>query len=343
MTQMIVRPPQFYADPLGNPAEGWLVYVGKPNTDPKQPANRLAITDGVGGVPVSNPYMVTGGQGRNANGELITPVIDQQEYSMRFESPGGGASWEILRFIGDGLSSGGGGTGGIPDLTLNNLDLAKGTDLSTYNFVFVKAETSGWEGTATGADVSSFYYRDGTTGTPSTGDNTLFYDSAGNGWQLAKSVQEQANEADIQTNSASIASIQSERDSSTAASLNYTAPSDGLYEVTLMCRGVNQTNSGGEISLDYAINSGSPSGLLNGLQSGEGWGVGLVEPFTVMSELSSSGVELLICNAGSGAAPMGYSGTAYLAMTTGDEVTFTHTSSGAAAILNSYTSIRKSN
>ncbi|MCP4282267.1 MAG: hypothetical protein GY776_20000, partial [Alteromonas sp.] len=106
MTQMIVRPPQFYADPLGNPAEGWLVYVGKPNKDPKQPANQLPITDGVGGPSVSNPYTVTNGQARNANGELIIPVIEQQEYSMRFESPAGGQFWEVPRFIGDGLSSG---------------------------------------------------------------------------------------------------------------------------------------------------------------------------------------------------------------------------------------------
>ncbi|MCP4001456.1 MAG: hypothetical protein GY727_11160, partial [Gammaproteobacteria bacterium] len=312
----------------------------KPNTDPKQPANQFPITDGVGGAPVSNPYTVTDGQARNANGELIIPVIEQQEYSMRFESPAGGQFWEVPRFIGDGLSSGGGGTGGIPDLTLNNLDLAKGTDLSAYNFVFIKAESSGWEGTATGADVSSFYYRDGTTGTPSTGDNTLFYDSAGNGWQLSKSVQEQANESAIV---ALDQIILSERDSSAGASLNYTAPSDGTYEVYLMCRGIVQAAVSGEVSLDYSIDSGSPTGLLTGFQSNQGWGAGGVEPFSKNRVLSASSNEILKSEGAGGGAPLGYSGNAYLIMSEGDEITFTHTASGSAALLNTYTSIRKSN
>jgi len=190
MSKMIVRPPQFWANPFGNPAEDYNVYVGVPNYDPRQEQYQLAITDGVGGPIVSNPFKVNKGLAKNANGELITPVINQQEYSLFFESPSGGGI-EIAKFIGDGLSSNGGGSGGgIPDLTINNLDQALQTDLSTYNFVFIKSENSGWEGSANGPSIVSFYYRDGTTGAASSGDENKFFDLSGNGWSLAKSVIE---------------------------------------------------------------------------------------------------------------------------------------------------------
>ena len=93
---------------------------------------------------MSNPFKVTNGLARNANGEQITPVIDQQEYSLRFESEAGGAFYEIPRFIGDALGASGGGSGGIPDTTLDNLTLALNTDLSSFNFVFIKAQNPGW-------------------------------------------------------------------------------------------------------------------------------------------------------------------------------------------------------
>ena len=197
MSKMIVRPPQFWANPFGNPAEDYNVYVGVPNYDPRQEQYQLAITDGVGGPIVSNPFKVNKGLAKNANGELITPVINQQEYSLFFESPSGGGI-EIAKFIGDGLSSNGGGSGGgIPDLTINNLDQALQTDLSAYNFVFIKSENSGWEGTANGPSIVSFYYRDGTTGAESSGDDNKFFDLSGNGWSLAKTVGEKNLEARI--------------------------------------------------------------------------------------------------------------------------------------------------
>ena len=194
---MIVRPPQFWANPFGNPAEDYNVYVGAPNYDPRQEQYQLDITDGVDGPIVSNPFKVNKGLAKNANGELITPVINQQEYSLFFESPSGGGI-EIAKFIGDGLSSNGGGSGGgIPDLTINNLDQALQTDLSAYNFVFIKSENSGWEGTANGPSIVSFYYRDGTTGAESSGDDNKFFDLSGNGWSLAKTVGEKNLEARI--------------------------------------------------------------------------------------------------------------------------------------------------
>ena len=197
MSKMIVRPPQFWANPFGNPAEDYNVYVGAPNYDPRQEQYQLDITDGVDGPIVSNPFKVNKGLAKNANGELITPVINQQEYSLFFESPSGGGI-EIAKFIGDGLSSNGGGSGGgIPDLTINNLDQALQTDLSAYNFVFIKSENSGWEGTANGPSIVSFYYRDGTTGAESSGDDNKFFDLSGNGWSLAKTVGEKNLEARI--------------------------------------------------------------------------------------------------------------------------------------------------
>jgi len=196
MSKMIVRPPQFWANPWGNPAEDYDVYVGLPNQEPTQEQYQLDITDGVGGPIVSNPFKITKGLAKNANGQIITPVINQQEYSLFFSSPSGGGI-KIAKFIGDGLSSNGGSGGGIPDLTINNLDQALQTDLSAYNFVFIKSESSGWEGSANGPSIVSFYYRDGTTGAASSGDENKFFDLSGNGWSLAKTVAEKKLEDSI--------------------------------------------------------------------------------------------------------------------------------------------------
>ena len=65
---------------------------------------------------------------------------------------------------------------------VNNLDLAKTTDLSDFDLIFVQSLTPGWEDTPTGP-VDGFYaHSDGTTGTPNTGDENQFFDAAGNGW-----------------------------------------------------------------------------------------------------------------------------------------------------------------
>ncbi len=200
MSNMIVRPPQSFLDGLGNPAVGWRVFIGKPNTDPTLETDRIDITDGVGGEIVSNPFYINqDGQPMNANGQVIVPVIAQQQYSMVFQSQDGGILKRFTSLIGDGLSGGGGGSGGvgIPDFTFNNLDQAKAFDLSGENFIFIKASASGWEGTASGSNIASFYYRNGTSGTPSSGDANKFYDSQGNGWVLAKSVTEKALESQI--------------------------------------------------------------------------------------------------------------------------------------------------
>ncbi len=245
---MIVRPPFFHPDTLGNPAIEWRVYVGKPNLSPRQEINQLDVLDLETGNQVSQPYFINvDGYPVNSNGQKITPVIDQQEYSLRFESPAGGSPFEWKRLIGDGLSgSDGGGGNGIPDAVLNNLQQGLGQDLNAANYVFIKAENSGWEGTATGADISSFYYRDGTVDIPSagTGDSGQWFDAAGVRYTLAKSVQEQANEA-------AIASIDTVQLLTKQASLSGVLPATPAPPQTAL--GITGLESGSYYSLDLKV------------------------------------------------------------------------------------------
>jgi len=65
----------------------------------------------------------------------------------------------------------------IPDL-----DTAKGRDLTEFDVVYVESLTANWENTIAGPNAGFYAHSDGTTGTPSTGDENQFFDSAGNGF-----------------------------------------------------------------------------------------------------------------------------------------------------------------
>lgn len=264
MTQMIVRPPQFWANPFGNPAEDYNVYVGVPNYSPRQEQYQLDITDGVDGPIVSNPFKVNKGLAKNANGEIITPVINQQEYSLFFESPSGGGI-EISKFIGDGLSSNGGGSGGgIPDLTINNLDQALQTDLSDYNFVFIKSESSGWEGSENGPSVVSFYYRDGTTGAASSGDENKFFDLSGNGWSLANSVTEKALTADVANLNYIVNEFKIDRNISNGETFEHTSVDGGTYELSYEASAFLQIGGSASCEVKGLVSSGTATGRFKG-------------------------------------------------------------------------------
>jgi hypothetical protein len=206
MTQMIVRPPQFWVNPFGDLAENYKIYVGKSNQDPTQGISQLQVTDGKNGAIVQQPILVTNGITRNADGQQILPVINAQQYSIYYEANNGVERYSEAEFFGDGLeAAGGGGGGSIAENVFNNLDQALAEDLTGINYIFIQSTASGWEGTDSGPAINSLYYYSGGTGSPSTGDDQVFYDAIGNEWKLAKSVAGQVNEAGIATNTQAIA------------------------------------------------------------------------------------------------------------------------------------------
>ena len=203
---MIVRPPQFFINPFGELAEQYSVYIGKPFQDPTQEISQLAITDGKSGELLKQPVIISNGVARNEGGQQVLITTNTQNYSMTYVSSNGSVIYKESDMFGDALESGGGGGGGgIPEEIFNNLQQALAEDLTGINYIFIKGETAGWEGTEGGPTINSLYYYTGSTGEPSTGDSQTFYDSTGNEWGLAKSVAEQDNEAGIATNAQAIA------------------------------------------------------------------------------------------------------------------------------------------
>ena len=205
---MIVRPPQFFINPFGELAEQYSVYIGKPFQDPTQEISQLAITDGKSGELLKQPVIISNGVARNEGGQQVLITTNTQNYSMTYVSSNGSVIYKESDMFGDALESGGGGGGGgIPEEIFNNLQQALAEDLTGINYIFIKGETAGWEGTEDGPTINSIYYYTGGTGEPSTGDSQTFYDSTGNEWGLAKSVAEQDNEAGIADNAEEIARV----------------------------------------------------------------------------------------------------------------------------------------
>lgn len=179
---MFIRPNPVHMSPNGTPADDYLVYIGQPNTNPRDEANKLSITNGEGGSAVANPYRLNNaGYARNTNGEVVFPWISEQEYSIEVRSPNNALVWRNPRMISDAYGTGGGGGGGSEvDAVLNNFTAALNADMTAYDIIFIQSYAAAWEGAAAGP-VGGFYaYRTGSTGTPSTGNPGNFYDSAGN-------------------------------------------------------------------------------------------------------------------------------------------------------------------
>jgi hypothetical protein len=259
MSQMIVRPPQFFINPFGELAEQYSVYVGKPFQDPEQPSSQLVVTDGKSGEILEQPIIITNGVARNAGGQQVLMAINTQNYSITYKAANGKDVYKESDMFGDALESGGssGGGGGIPEQTFNNRQQALAADLTGLNYIFIKGETAGWEGTENGPTINSLYYYTGGTGEPSTGDSEAFYDAAGNEWGLAKSVSEQVNEAGIATNTQAIADNAAEIAANTANiadnASNISTNTDNISELSSSFAG-GVVNSGGSAIF---ISSGS--------------------------------------------------------------------------------------
>lgn len=205
MSQMGIRPPATFLDSLGNPAVDFRVYISQPFTDPKDPSKQLLITDSASGEVVSNPFTITpDGYSKNADGQRVNPIVQEQAYAILFESFAGGQQYSHQNVTGDafGISA---VTSEMVDRTINNFPLALSLDLTGSDFIFIQSIDEGWEGTPDGPVRSYYAYYTGGSGPIGTGTFDLFYDQAGNEWAISDiSSIPIANEAEIGINAADI-------------------------------------------------------------------------------------------------------------------------------------------
>lgn len=215
MSQMQIRPPVTFLDSNGNPAVDFRVFISQPFTDPKDMSKQLSITDSASGEVVSNPFTITmDGYPKNADGQRVNPVVQEQNYAILFESIGGGQQYSHQNVTGDafGVSA---ATTQMVDLALNSFQSALAADMTGNKFIFIQSEISGWEGTSEGPVNSYYAYFTGGSGSPGTGTFPLFFDAGGNEWEIADIsdrplVNEQKVDANIintDANTAAIAAI----------------------------------------------------------------------------------------------------------------------------------------
>ncbi len=188
---MLIRNIDFTDDPQGLPATGFQFYIGLPNTNPQEHANRLQVFNRKDGEEVSNPFFVDQ-LGRFINGgnssTVIKPWVNEQEYSILVLSPEGGVWREYPQVTSDFYVDSTGETtlifSNYEDFQIDNLD-ASGVDT-----VYFESTLSGWEDTVPGPLNGAFYHKDGTNGTPNTSTPALpekptqFYDNLGNGYTI---------------------------------------------------------------------------------------------------------------------------------------------------------------
>lgn len=180
---MQIRPPNTYLDASANPAISYTVHIGKVNTNPETEINKLVLTDASSGVTVSNPYIINvDGHSINTNGQLVNPQCEEEAYSIKFNSPGGGTNYPYENIKSDAFGIT--GATSTADKVFNNFPLAQSQDLSTFDIIYIQAKTAGWEATLDGPDESYYAYRTGASGSPGTGTFDSFFDSAGNGWEM---------------------------------------------------------------------------------------------------------------------------------------------------------------
>jgi len=184
---MSIRPPATFLDANGYPAVDFKVYLSQPNTDPLDESKRLDITDSATGETVSNPFLITtDGYPKNTGGNIVSPVIQQQEYAIRFEMVGGGEQYQYDHIKGDafGLT---GSEQPMVNLVFNNFPQANAADLTGSYLIFIQSQEPGWEGTAEGPEYSYYAYYTGGNGSPGAGTFDHFFDSAGNEWKITES------------------------------------------------------------------------------------------------------------------------------------------------------------
>jgi len=184
MTQ--IRPAQYTPNPQGTPAIAYEYHIGTPNEDPTIDSNKLDVTDGLGGLPVSNPFFINStGLFINKNGQRINPWINDTSYAVTVLSPNGGLRYHESNFTADNVDPLGQQQATV-DATFSNFSLAVTSDLSTYDTIYIESELAGWEDTNAGPVDGLFAHSTGGTGTPSTGTPDLFYDSLGNEWKRSE-------------------------------------------------------------------------------------------------------------------------------------------------------------
>jgi len=183
---MFIRPPMFFPLPTGAAGTDCEVYIGRSNTDPTIEANKLTLTDGLGGATISNPFTINAmGMPRNNAGQSVHPYIVEDEYCMEYRSTSGAIIDRFPRMRSDSAASGATITSDIADAVVDNFAAALLADLTTYNIIFIRSYASGWAGTGVGPVGGFFAYRTGSAGTASTGNPGAFYDAQGNQFKPA--------------------------------------------------------------------------------------------------------------------------------------------------------------
>jgi len=277
------------------------MFVGKSNLDPQQEENQLICRDGIGGAILAQPIIVQNGITKNTDGQTVVVVIEAQQYSVRYLNLNGRVIDELSsdKLIGDALSDGGGSGGGIPDRTFNNFTQALNDNLDGINFIYIKSQSTGWEGTAEGPTITEFYFYTGGTGPASTGDTenyTFFYDANGNEFKkvtdsalsdldarvatnetdIAQNTSDIAqNTSDIAQNSSDIAAIPSQLAPLIAVNATETESSTGISQVLTL-------TGSSEYDLDFIIVSDCSS-----------TGAGFRTDYRILISANSQNIELL--------------------------------------------------
>lgn len=181
---MEIRSIPVVLDNNGNPATDFRIHIGKPNTDPKQEANKLEIRNGPDGEKVSNPFFANkSGRFRNKNGDVVSPYISESEYSIEVTGPNGNRVDRRKRVVSDLFGASVGGGSSTVGAVVNNFQAAKATDLSDFDTIYIQSYASGWEVTAAGPTGDFYAFKTGSVGAPNTGNPGEFYDLAGNQWK----------------------------------------------------------------------------------------------------------------------------------------------------------------
>jgi len=175
---MLIRPRSTTVDPQGLMATGYKYYIGQPFTDPTNVANQLTILNTKDGAVLSNPLDINAnGQFINANGQKVTPKVNEEAYSVVVLSPNGGVWDQEPNVESDNIETDG-QNDTVVDQVYDYLSLAIGADLSAFDYIYVRSELSAPNNPLNGG----YYHSDGTTGSPSTGDINKFFDSEGKGF-----------------------------------------------------------------------------------------------------------------------------------------------------------------
>lgn len=182
-----IRPFQFF-NAQGLPLANGKIYVTKPNQSPSDPNALLQITDADSGEVFGGTFRTDAyGFPIGVNGNRINPTVVESAWGLYIEDADGGMVYQYPRQVSDALGvSGGSGADSPVDAVVNNFELAKVTDLTGKNFIFIQSTVAGWEGTADGPVKSYYAHLTGSSGTPSTGTYDLFYDSVGNEFKISE-------------------------------------------------------------------------------------------------------------------------------------------------------------